>query len=133
WANFAYSLALWRSEVGALGDLEPRLLGIVLRELEADLLSGQAGNRVMLGRHNSAFWEEKAGEFAAVAMRVIEETPEPPARLLHAAEYLWNGLELRAQAIETLLAADRRGRLPEEGRHRVVVWLHETKRYGDSL
>ncbi|MGH7150137.1 MAG: tetratricopeptide repeat protein, partial [Planctomycetota bacterium] len=133
WAYFAYSLALWRSEVRALGDLEPRLLRIVLRELEADLLSVQPGNRAMVARHNSWFWEEKAGDFAAVAMRVIEENPDSPARLLHAAEYLWGGLELRAQAIEALLAAEGRGRLSEAGRHRLVTWLHESKRYRDSL
>ncbi|HET6202452.1 MAG TPA: VIT domain-containing protein [Planctomycetota bacterium] len=133
WAQLGYSLGQWRSEVRAIGDLEPRLLRIVLRELEADLLSVQPGNRAMVERHNSYFWEEKAGEFAAVAMRVIEESPDSPARLLHAAEYLWSGLELRARAIETLLAAERRGRLSEEGRHRLVTWLHEEKRYGDSL
>ncbi|MHC4160897.1 MAG: VIT domain-containing protein [Planctomycetota bacterium] len=133
WGTFAYSLAKWRAKAGRLGDLEPRLLAIVKNEIERDLLSLQALNRAMYQTSHRWFWREKQEAFLAVALRVIETNPDSPARLQYAAEYIWRGLHRYDRAIAVLLEADRRGRLREAGRHTLVRWLHERKRYPESL
>jgi len=90
-------------------------------------------NRVMQKASAKWFWAEKQEAFLAVALRVIETNADSPARLKYAAEYLWDGLKLQDRAIEVLLEADRRGRLRGAGRHKLVQWLHERKRYPESL
>jgi len=133
WGTFARSLAKWRAKAGPLGDLEPHLLAIVVSEIERDLLSLQALNRAMYRASNRWFWREKQEAFLAVALRVVETNPDSPARLQYAAKYIWSGLHRYDRAIAVLLEADRRGRLREAGRHTLVLWLHERKRYPESL
>jgi len=133
WQNHCYQLGEWRVQAGALGDLEPRLLAIVLRELERDLLAMEAPYRPIYWRNDSYFWREERDRFAGVARKVIELNPDSPARLLYAANYLWTGLDLRAEAISTLLDAEGRGRLQETGRATAAGWLQVESRWADSL
>ena len=133
WSQYAWSLAMWRSEARDLGDLEPRLLRVVLQEIERDLLSLQSRNRSIYHSHNKYFWAAKKEEFADVASRVIELNPDSPARLQYAAKYLWDGLRLRRRAIGVLQEAESRGQLREEGRHVLVIWLFHVRRYAESL
>ncbi|MBN2492788.1 MAG: hypothetical protein JXQ29_18210, partial [Planctomycetes bacterium] len=133
WRAYGSMLARWRSEARELGELEPRLLRVVLAELERDLRSLESWNRSIYWHGNRYFWASKRDEFAAVASRVIELEPDSSARLLYAANYLWDGLGLRDRAIGVLLGAEGRGVLREDSRHQLVVWLHEERRYQESL
>lgn len=130
---YGWTMGDWRAKAEPLGAFERRLLRIVLAELERDLLSLQERNRAMYAVHNSYFWRAKASDFLAVALRVIEENIDSPARQLHAAQYLWHGLEQRERAVQVLTSAEARDRLRDDGRHRLVTWLHELGRFGESL
>ena len=128
WGHLGYRAAEWRREAGALGALEPRLLRVVLRELERDLVSENSRGRYVYGDHNQReFWREKAEDFAQTARRVIAEHADSPGILRYTAEYLANDLGLRDEAIAVLEAADARGMLLEDGRWRLVQWYHELK------
>ena len=134
WNSLASMLAEWRVKTDRLGDLEPRLLRIVLRELERDLRSMQHRNRSIYASVRSGhFWTEKFAEFAAVAERVIEQSQDSPARLLHVADYLWNDLELKERAIAVMTAAIEREQIRDDGRCRLVSWLHSLCRFEQSL
>ncbi|MCE9638471.1 MAG: hypothetical protein K8T90_22450 [Planctomycetes bacterium] len=134
WASYGYRMAEWRREQPAIGDIEPRLLAIVLRELERDLSTVQGNWRHMYGSKNSReFWREKAGDFADVARKVIAASPEAPSVLLHVASYQWGGLGLNDEAIRTLEDADLRKALREDGRYRLVQWHQEMKHWKESL
>ena len=52
WQQHGWMMAQWRSEVKALGDLEPRLLRIVLDELRRDLQTRQSRNNALYHRNN---------------------------------------------------------------------------------
>ena len=56
WSQYAWNLARWRYEVRHLGDLESRLLRVVLTEIERDLLSLQSRNRSIYQVNNKYFW-----------------------------------------------------------------------------
>jgi len=132
WQHYVSSIAQWRHEARTIGELEPRLLKLVVREIERDLVKMRARNRSIYSR-GAYFWSERRAAFAAVAKRVIARYPDSPARLVYAASYLWSGLDMRALAIDTLLAAERRGQLHEKGRTTLVYWLHTQKRWRESL
>lgn len=132
-AAHGWTMAEWRSKAEPLGALEPRLLRLVLAELELDLLSVQEGNRAFYQIHHSYFWQAKAGDYLALTLRVIETNPDSPARQLHAADYLWHGLGQREHAVQALAAAEARDGVRDDGRHRLVTWLHELARFGEAL
>src|SRR5690606_11254525 len=116
---FGWQVAQLRAAAEPLGELEPRLLRVVLQALQRDLESLQAHHRALYGHvHDSGFWREKTDEFLAVARRVIAERVASGAHQLHAAEYLWHGLQVRDEATAVLLRAEKRGVLPEHGRFR---------------
>ncbi|MFQ5506139.1 MAG: hypothetical protein ACE5F1_15305, partial [Planctomycetota bacterium] len=133
WQAFASSLARWRGEARGIGSLEPRLLAIVLDELERDLSSLRATNRAIYQIRSSYFWAAKKPDFTRAALDFIRRNSASPARVLHAAGYLWSGLSLRDAAIRTLLDAESRGKLLEEGRSSLVSWLHHERRFAESL
>src|SRR6266404_4661591 len=70
WSRHGYMLAQWRTESKALGELEPRLLKLVLSELRRDLESRQQRNRNMYWNGHNYFWSEKTADFAKVANEV---------------------------------------------------------------
>ncbi len=137
WSTYSHRMARWRTELarkGGLGALEPRLLSVVLRELDRDLRTQQSHGRALYGnRGGHDFWKEKADDFAATARRVIADNPRSAGILQHSAAYLWSGLRLRSEAIQTLLDADAGDALEEEGRWSLVTWLHHEERWQDSL
>src|SRR5690606_31339071 len=94
----------------------------------------QAHHRALYGHvHDSGFWREKTDEFLAVARRVIAERVASGAHQLHAAEYLWHGLQVRDEATAVLLRAEKRGVRSEHGRFRLVSWLRELQRFAEAL
>ncbi len=135
WNYVSGSMGNWRRELGPkIGPLEPRLLAIVLRELERDLTTQQARGRDLYAWTNRRnFWKAKAVDFADVARRVLHEHPTSVGIQLHTAQYQWNGLQLYPEAIQTLLDADEREVLRENGRWALVQWLQHEKRWPDVL
>jgi predicted Zn-dependent protease len=133
WSQNSWQMAHLRQQIGELGDLDGRLLAIVLRELEHALRTQSEQNHAFWHRRNSYFWAEKAQEFAAVARAVLADSAALPVRARHVANYLWDGLDLRAEAAAALLAAAEREAIDEDGRALLVTWLHELRRFGESL
>ena len=82
WSQHAWQLGEWRREVGSgLGDLEPRLLKVVLNELRRDLDSMQSRNRNLYQKHSGHYWAEKEQEFARVAEEVLERHMKSSAQM----------------------------------------------------
>jgi predicted Zn-dependent protease len=133
WRNHGYSLAQWRSEVKDLGDLEPRLLKIVLDELRRDLESRQSRNQNFYWRHHSYYWAEKEKDFRQVAEEVYAKRKNSGAAVLYIADYLFHGLEHYDRAIEMLLVAYKQDLLEENGQSTLITYLHERGRYGESI
>jgi hypothetical protein len=116
-----------------LGNLEPRLLAIVLKELRRELVTQDYRQRVFYHDGYSHFWREKTAEFARVAEEVLAENRDSLRAALYIADYLYHGIDQHDRAIAVLLDAHRRDLLDEEGRSRLVVWLQEQKRFGESI
>ncbi len=134
WRRFASTLAELRANVGAaLGDLETRLLAIVVKELRRDLESRQGHNRVIYHVSHSWFWTEKRREFARVAEEVLRTRRESEADLLHIADYLYKGLELHDRAIEILFDAYRQKRLSDHGQYELAEYLIHRDRWGEAV
>ena len=78
-------MARWRYEAKSIGDLEPRLERIVLRELENDLVTLRHSGNQFTFRSHRYFWREKAERFSVVAQKVLEIHADSPATVLFAA------------------------------------------------
>lgn len=133
WNQFAYSLAIWREEAKDIGNLDPRLLKIVLTELRRDLELQQSRGRYMYHDDHSHFWKEKANDFARVAEEVWNARKASSASVQYIADYLFFGLERTDRAIEILFIAHREKVLEESGRSKLVDFLHRKQRYGESV
>jgi Flp pilus assembly protein TadD len=134
WSQHAWQLGEWRREVGGgLGDLEPRLLSIVLNELRRDLDSMQSRNRNMYQKHSHHYWAEKEQDFARVAEEVLEKHTKSSAQILYIAQYLWSGVEHFDRAIQVLAEAHERKVLDESAQATLVMYLHARGRYAESL
>jgi len=135
WSQHAYQLAQWRNEVGdELGDIEPRLLAIVLRELKLDLQSRQSRNRNMYHRHHgNYFWEQKAEDFFRTAEEVYAEQKGSGAAVHYIADYLYWGLDRHARAIEILQVAHRAKLLDEGGQSTLVDFLRRQNRFRETI
>ena len=133
WNQFGWRMAQWRTEATDLGDLEPRLLKLVCGELRKDLDSQQQRNRVMYHDNYSQFWREKIDDFARTAEEVYDRRKGSGAAVLYIADYLFHGLDRYDRAIEMLLVAHRGEILDETGQSRLVDFLHQRGRYGESI
>lgn len=139
WQSLGYELAR-RREVAAqelaaqeLGDLEPRVLGLAIRELQRDLRYGEARNQYLYYRHAPHFWAEKAGDFAKAANEVYAERKNSGRRVRYIANYLRQGLGLSARATEILMIAHGNGILDESAQAELVQFLHSDNRYAESI
>jgi len=136
WQRHGGSLGQWRTEVREpLGELEPRLLKIVLAELRQDLQSRQARNRSMYHRqyNSSYYWEAKENDFAQVAEQVYAERKQSGVSVAYIADYLYNGLHRCDRAIEMLLIAYKDKLLEQSAQAQLVTYLHERNRHGESI
>ncbi|MCL4202229.1 MAG: hypothetical protein KJ000_07025 [Pirellulaceae bacterium] len=135
WGQHSHQLSYWRHRTGdALGDLTPRLLKIVVEELRRDLMTGQSRNRDTYHRqYGSYFWSEKADEFARAAEDVYEQRKDSGSGVAYIADYMFWGVERHDRAIEMLQDAHRREILDENGQSKLVDFLHQRKRYADSI
>jgi tetratricopeptide (TPR) repeat protein len=137
WNQFGWKIADWRVEVKTLGDLEERLLMIVVAELRRDLESRQTHNasiyRMDHGGNPNHFWAEKADAFAKTADEVLAEQKKSSAAVVYIAQYFHNGLHRFDRAVEILLDAYHENVLDESGQSQLVQYLHEQNRHGESI
>jgi Flp pilus assembly protein TadD len=134
WGAYCLSLGKWRFDAGAnLGDLEPRLLKIVLAELRHDLQSRQSRNRVIYNQHNSFYWGAQQAAFLKEAKAVWDENRKSGAAAAYIASYIYSDLGNRDDAIAILLAANGDKLLDEGGQVQLVNYLHEQHRHGESI
>jgi tetratricopeptide (TPR) repeat protein len=134
WSRHGWRLAQWRAEAKDLDrDLQERLLKIVLAELRWDLESRQSRNRAIYYRHNTYYWAEKENDFRQAAEEVYAKRKTSGEAVKYIADYLYRGLDHFDRAIEMLFVAHSQKRLDEEGQSKLVQFLHERGRYGESI
>lgn len=135
WSQHSYQLARWRSDVGnKLGDLEPRLLKIVIRELKWDLRSQQSRNRNMYHKHYGGYyWSEKTDDFAQAAEEVYEERKGSGAAVKYIADFFYWGVARHSRAIEILLAAHEQKILAESGQSTLVDFMRRQHRFAETI
>ena len=136
WRQFAWQVADLTDDEplqGKLGELEPRLLAIVLKELRRELVTQNYRQRVFYHDGYSHFWREKTADFARVAEEVLASQRDSLRATLYIADYLYHGVDQFDRAIAVLFDARRRGLLDEDGSSRLVAWLQEQKRFGESI
>ncbi len=123
WSRYGYQMAEYRSRVKDLGDLEARLLKLVLEELRRDLETGSFSNRYFYHDEHSYFWSEKRADFLALAMAVSQEKRASVVVVKFVADYLFDGLEAHEQAVEALTSAYGRKLLDEGGISQLAAFL----------
>jgi hypothetical protein len=135
WQTFGYELARRRRDTSKteLGDLAPRVLKLVVAEIQRHIRTGQSTNQSMFYMNNEYFWSEKANDFAQAAEEVYTKDKNSGRNVMAVARYLHAGLNLPARAIEILLVAHRDGLLEEAGQIQLVQWLHDQKRFAESI
>ncbi|MDY3561130.1 VIT domain-containing protein [Gemmata sp. JC673] len=133
WSQFPDALARWREQAKPLGDLEPRLLKLVLAELRRDLRSRAVRSRTGYDKRYSYFWTDKGDEFARIAEEVLAEQKGSGAAAEYVAEYLFWGLPHEAKAVAVLLAAYEQKLLSESGRSLLADYLHRRERFAESV
>jgi hypothetical protein len=135
WQQFGYRVGEWRQAVGKnLGDLEPRLLALVLAELKRDLTTRNQHSR-HLYRVHSYFWKEKEADFAKAAEEVLAKHRDSARYVRYIAEYFWDSLKHRKRAIEIMFVALKDELLDDYNQAKLVDWLHDSrvKRYAESI
>lgn len=137
WNAFGYELARQReaaSNSGAnIAALEERLLKLAVDRLQRDLRGNEGNSQYLYYRHYGHFWSARAHDFAQAAEVVLAERPSAGRRAVIVANYLRNGLDLEARAIEVLLVAHRRGILDEAGQTQLINWLEAANRYAEMI
>jgi Flp pilus assembly protein TadD len=133
WARHASNLAYWRTETKGLGDLEPRLLKVVLAELRLDLETRRERNRSMYFRNYSYYWAEKEAAFLKVAEDVLAKRSDSGEAVKYIAYYFNYGLGKPGRATEALYAAHEKKLLDETGQSQLVQYLREQNRYQETI
>jgi Vault protein inter-alpha-trypsin domain/von Willebrand factor type A domain len=133
WSQYSWTIAQWRLDAKDVGDLDKRLLPLVLAELRRDLASGQQRNRVLYFRQNAYFWAEKEADFVLVAEDVLAKRPESGSTAQYIANYFYYGLNQPARAIEILATAHKRKLLDDSGQVELVQFLHWQSRHAESI
>ena len=128
WYSTGWNMAYWRHQAKDIGDLEPRLLAIVLKEIRRDLEYRNARQRSIYS-HGSYFWTAKKEDFLAVTESVLCQNKDSSASLNHIASYLWSGLRLKERAIEVLQDGLDREILDEDAQRNLLSYLESTKQY----
>ena len=133
WSRHAYWLGELRAGAKDIGDLEPRLLKVVLTELRRDLRTRESRARYLYARGHSYYWKEKEADFAKAAEEVLAERKASSAAVEYIAEYLFYAVSREARAIEILFAAHEQKVLAESGRWLLADFLHRESRHAESI
>src|SRR5262249_48053337 len=92
WGRHSHTLAQWRHEAKDIGELEPRLLKLVLKELRLDLESRQQRSRTMYYRGYGYHWPEKEPDYLKVTEEVYAKRKTVGESVKYIAQYLYYGL-----------------------------------------
>ena len=133
WNRYGYQLAEYRSRIPDLGDLEPRLLKLVLTELRRELVSVVNSNRYMYHKNHGYFWTEKRADFLAQALAVLREKHKSLVVVKHTADYLFDGLDAKEEAVTALTSAYSRKLLDEAGISQLAAFLERMNRDAQAL
>lgn len=136
WRQLADRMDLWHYEIDRkFGDLEPRLLAIVLDELRRDMRSRNSHTRYFYTkvRHDRPMWIEKKEDFARVAEEVLKERSESGRAAVYVAQYLFHGLQRQKRAVEILLIAHDKKNLDVGQQIALVHLLHHMGRFGEAV
>jgi Flp pilus assembly protein TadD len=134
WSRHAATLADWRRQAKDLGDVEGRLLKLVLKELRRDLETRTPRSRVIYySTNDKRFWKEKAADFAKTAEAVLAERSQSGAAVQYIADYFYWGLDRPKRAIEIMFVAYHQKLLDEAGEAKLVDFLQRESRYGESI
>ncbi|HZZ27728.1 MAG TPA: VIT domain-containing protein [Pirellulales bacterium] len=137
WNAFGWELAQRREEAANthvdIQELEPRILKLVIAELQRDLRSRQARNRTVYAINYSYFWAGKTDDFAQAAEEVYSASKNSGRSVQYIANYLWDGLRRFSRAIEMLLIAQHQGLLDEGMQEQLVDYLQQQNRHAESI
>jgi predicted Zn-dependent protease len=133
WSRHGDALARWRSECSRPAEVEARLLRVVLAELRRDLSTRHSRSRALYARGHTHYWVAKEAEFLKVAEQVLVERKSSNAAVRHIADYLYYSLQQYDKAIAALLDAHKAQILDNAGLDRLIVFLHEQKRFAESI
>lgn len=137
WQTFANDLGRLREAAEAskdqTGELDSRVLKLVIRELKRDLVTQERRNGEIYCKGYIYFWWAKQDDFAKAANEVYREYKSSGRRAVYIANYLWGGLERRQRAIEILLSSQADGLLDESGQSQLVEYLQQENRFGESI
>ena len=134
WRSYGGTIASYRhhSKEG-IGDLEPRLLRIVLAELRRELETRQPVRNSIYRHHSTYFWKEKSGDFAKTAEAVLKERYQSDQSAIYIVQYLHDGLGLRDRAIAVLFDLYEKDRLDENARSLLANYLEGAKRWKEAI
>ncbi len=133
WNQFAHSLERWTHAVdGEVGDLEPRLLAIVVAALREDLLQRESNRPAMYHNDYSYYWGGHEAAYLAAANEVYLERRHSGRSVQHIAQYVWHGLDEKPRAIEMLFVAQRDGLLNDNGQQLLITYLFEAGRHAEA-
>ena len=135
WTRHGSTLAEWRRQAKDLGDVEGRLLKLVLAELRRDLETRDPRARAMYHQHadRDHFWKGKTADFAKTAEAVLAQHSQSGPAVQYIADYFYWGLGQPNRAIAILFVAHNQKLLDEEGQTKLVDFLHREGRYGESI
>ncbi len=133
WNAHGWQLTNWRREAGKLdGPLSNRLLKLVLEFLRGQLTGRGANGTGIWHRGNWNYWADREDAFVRCAEQVYAENKRNGGVVGNVADYLW--VEARMdRAIEILQAAQEEHVLDENGQAKLVNYLHNRGRFGESI
>jgi len=133
WKCIAYRISKWRKEVGDLGDLEPRFLALVLKDLRRSLEARNINYYCMFYKGYNYYWNAKTEEFYKAADQYLNEHWDSERGVKFVANYFFQGLGKKEEAIDALQRFYQTGKLGEDGRFRLVNYLQKTNRFKESI
>ncbi len=133
WRRHTYSFARWRTEAGSVPTLEPRLLTLVVTQLDQNLVRGSNHASWFWNRRHKYAWHAKFDDFADVAGRVAELHGSSEAIVVRCANLLRSSLGRGRPALDMLAAAHERGLLGEGSRWTLTQWLHADRLHDRAL
>lgn len=135
WRYWGSYLAQYRANLkNKLGDLEPRLLKIVLHELRFTLQNRtRSYGSIYWGPSNSYFWKAKKDDFARTAEEVLKERGKSTQTSVYIASYFYDGLDLYDRGIDILVALYDQRRLEEQAWSTLARYLENRQQWSRAI
>ncbi len=140
WNGYGGRLTDWRREAEPDGKkldpaLSDRLLKLVLDELRDELLVRRPNYIIPIAYNGypGQYWAEREGDYLRCAEEVYAQNKRSSTVVCNVADYLTVGLARVDRAIEILQAAAAEHILDEGGQWKLVGYLHNKDRFGESI